>query len=170
MRECCTDHEGKPKRKYKTRADAEMVAKLRREDGVIVNIYRCEEGDGWHLTSRNTQPIPDVTRDMVNAPYLRQNQKDRSHIRDLVDDELVDNMKQIALVNLEKKIEDAQGKIEDVQEKIEEQMALYKKYKIKMHEIRSNLQEKDRELKEYQQQLNSYRQEYARAKQHMRSK
>ena len=160
MRECCTDHEGKPKRKYKTRADAEKMAQLRREDGVLVHVYRCEEGDGWHLTSRNNQPILPAT---VSATYLGRKQKAKTHLGDLIDKDLADKMKNAALVNLE-------IKIEDIQEKIEQQTELYKKYKTEMYEIRNKLKEKEKELREYQHQLRLCRQEYAQAKLHVNKK
>ncbi len=51
MNECCKDHAGKPKKKYATYEEAEAVARQRRREGVEVHIYKCFDGDGFHLTS-----------------------------------------------------------------------------------------------------------------------
>lgn len=54
MRECCTDHKGKPKKKYPIKEDAlDIAMHLEIEKSIYVKVYQCDARDGWHLTSHN---------------------------------------------------------------------------------------------------------------------
>jgi hypothetical protein len=47
----CAGADGKPKEAYASQQDAEKrAAILRSERGVILRAYRCDYGNGWHLT------------------------------------------------------------------------------------------------------------------------
>lgn len=47
----CTDGDGKPKRIYRTREDAERRAEiLKRERSVQLRVYECPYNNGYHLT------------------------------------------------------------------------------------------------------------------------
>lgn len=47
----CIDGNGKPKRLYDSRTAAERRASIiYRQSAVFLDIYRCPEGGGWHLT------------------------------------------------------------------------------------------------------------------------
>ena len=47
----CTSADGKKKDSYRTEEDAwRRAAILRKEQGAVLRVYRCEHGDGWHLT------------------------------------------------------------------------------------------------------------------------
>lgn len=48
----CTDHNGKRKDAYATKADAEKMMGIRAQAGVQLYMYRCPQGNGFHLTSR----------------------------------------------------------------------------------------------------------------------
>lgn len=49
----CVDHNGKPKDTYKTKEDALKMTDIRSRDGVMLYVYECPQGCGYHLTSRN---------------------------------------------------------------------------------------------------------------------
>ena len=47
----CTGTDGKPKDSYRSREEAQRRADiLYREQGVALDVYGCEHGNGWHLT------------------------------------------------------------------------------------------------------------------------
>ena len=49
----CSGRDGKSKRLYDTRSEAQDTADhVARSRGVRLRVYRCEWGRGWHLTSR----------------------------------------------------------------------------------------------------------------------
>lgn len=49
----CAGANGKPKEAYASQEDAERRAEiLRSEQGVNLRVYRCDYGNGWHLTKR----------------------------------------------------------------------------------------------------------------------
>jgi len=71
MRECCTDHMGKPKNKYSREEDALEVARyLELIKGIYVIVYQCDVGDGWHLTSQDVSQQPSPHR-VLNAHVIR---------------------------------------------------------------------------------------------------
>lgn len=48
----CTSQDGQPKESYRTQKEAQRRASiLKREQGVTLQIYPCEFGNGWHLTN-----------------------------------------------------------------------------------------------------------------------
>ena len=47
----CTDFYGDRKDAYPSEAMAQKMARIRAEAGVRLTVYRCPEGNGWHLTS-----------------------------------------------------------------------------------------------------------------------
>ena len=49
----CVDHNGKPKDTYKTKSDALKMVNIRANAGITLNIYKCPQGYGYHLTSRS---------------------------------------------------------------------------------------------------------------------
>ncbi|MBR9703043.1 hypothetical protein GOV10_03345 [Candidatus Woesearchaeota archaeon] len=76
LRECCTDHDGKPKKKYTLREDAKDAARhLEIEHGVIAEVYECDAGDGWHLTTHYVQQEPRVLRHNQPEPKKRKVRK-----------------------------------------------------------------------------------------------
>ena len=47
----CTGSDGKPKESYRSADEAQRRAGiLRQEQGVTLQVYACEHGNGWHLT------------------------------------------------------------------------------------------------------------------------
>ncbi|MFC1333175.1 MAG: hypothetical protein G8D91_00485 [gamma proteobacterium symbiont of Clathrolucina costata] len=64
MRDCCKDHDGKPKRKYSTESEAEKAAEAIRDEGESIRVYQCDDGDGWHLTSHNA-PSPERPKNVM---------------------------------------------------------------------------------------------------------
>lgn len=48
----CVDRNGQPKDTYKTKADALKMANIRSRTGVLLHVYECPQGSGYHLTSR----------------------------------------------------------------------------------------------------------------------
>ncbi len=161
MRECCTDHKGHPKRKYKTKAEAEKVAQLRCEEGVNVSVYPCEEGNGWHLTSRNTQHTQAYESIMVQKELLRYKQKSKNPLRNVIDEELSSQIKKMALTTLEKKIE-------ETQEKIDQQITLYKSNKKSYVEIRNTMREIELKIRDLKSDMHNYQQEYNIAKRRLK--
>ena len=47
----CSDVNGNAKDAYPTRAEAEKMAGIRAKAGVHLSVYKCPEGNGFHLTS-----------------------------------------------------------------------------------------------------------------------
>lgn len=47
----CRAHDGSLKLSYKTYEDAQKMVNIRANAGVTLNIYKCPEGNGYHLTS-----------------------------------------------------------------------------------------------------------------------
>lgn len=47
----CRDHNGKIKDAYATFQDAEKMVKIRKAAGVVLYVYKCPEGNCYHLTS-----------------------------------------------------------------------------------------------------------------------
>ena len=47
----CRDHKGNTKDTYATFQDAEKMVNIRKQAGVILYVYKCPEGKGFHLTS-----------------------------------------------------------------------------------------------------------------------
>ena len=47
----CRSHEGNSKDSYKTYSDAQKMANIRANTGVNLTVYKCPEGNGYHLTS-----------------------------------------------------------------------------------------------------------------------
>ncbi len=47
----CTDSCGNYKDAYPTEEQAIKMVGIRKKDGVQLSVYRCPEGNGWHLTS-----------------------------------------------------------------------------------------------------------------------
>ncbi len=99
MRQCCTDHNGNPKQNYQTKEEAEKAAERRNDDGVAITVYPCEEGDGWHLTSRNAPP-PERPKNVMTEEerklYTKQN---RNRMGNLFDEDLVAQIKGEARIN-----------------------------------------------------------------------
>jgi len=51
----CTGTDGRFKEAYRSSEDAQRRADiLRREQGVVLKVYACEYGNGWHLTKVTT--------------------------------------------------------------------------------------------------------------------
>lgn len=52
----CCGKDGKKKNLYLSEFDANAVANERRfATGITMHVYRCPEGDGWHITSNQRQ-------------------------------------------------------------------------------------------------------------------
>jgi len=50
----CKDANGKPKKLYNGRHEAEEIAKVRSSQANIhLSVYKCPYSDGWHLTKSN---------------------------------------------------------------------------------------------------------------------
>jgi len=105
MRECCTDHTGKPKKKYPIKEDALEVARnLELEKGIYVKVYQCDERDGWHLTSHDVpqQPGPTNVLNTKVSPRQPKKQKGRT-LGKILGKELVEKLKyEVQKRNLEK--------------------------------------------------------------------
>jgi len=129
MKPCCTDHKGKLKKKYLSIEEAEKVAQLRRDDGIGINVYPCEERNGWHLTSQNA-PLPQRPKNVMTQEDRRlYSRRNKNRLGDLIDGEVVrqlkDEVRKNTLLSLEKKI----GRLEqDIEEKV-------KAYKIRRKEL-----------------------------------
>ena len=47
----CTGTDGQLKEAYQSQKDAQKRANIiRKEQGVVLSVYACEHGNGWHLT------------------------------------------------------------------------------------------------------------------------
>jgi hypothetical protein len=65
MQELCSNAWGKTKVEYKTRAQAEKVAR-KTKSGLALRVYPCRSCGSWHLTSQEqrhkTEPIPSAAK------------------------------------------------------------------------------------------------------------
>lgn len=53
----CVDHSGKQKKLYRSFSEAEQAKKYREQESIgnlSLNIYRCPNGNGFHLTKKQT--------------------------------------------------------------------------------------------------------------------
>lgn len=52
----CSGKDGKRKKLYFSEYEATEMAELRsRETGITMHVYKCPEGEGWHITSNQRQ-------------------------------------------------------------------------------------------------------------------
>ncbi|MCG7887118.1 MAG: septation ring formation regulator EzrA [Candidatus Thiodiazotropha endolucinida] len=121
MRDCCKDHDGKPKQKYPTESEANNAAEALRDEGESIRVYRCEDGDGWHLTSQNAPP-PERPKNVMTREdkklysqdsYSRnRTRRKENSLGSLLNDEALSQMKAEAEKNtldiLKKKLEPLQ--------------------------------------------------------------
>ncbi len=161
MRQCCTDHKGIPKRKYRTKEEAEKVAEQRNVEGVAVKVYACEEGDGWHLTSINAPPPERPKNAMTPNERARYTRKQRNLLGKMLDEELLnelqDKSQKNTLNNLEKQIEVAQ-------QTLEEKKNEYQNSKKDFIEMRNQLKQAEQGVNEAKRKLSDAQLEYASAK------
>jgi len=161
MRQCCTDHKGVPKRKYRTKEEAEKVAEQRNDEGIAVKVYACEEGDGWHLTSQNAPPPERPKNVMTPNERARYTKKDRNFLGDALDEELLNRLKDEAqkktLANLEKKIEQAQ-------QALDQKKNDYQSHRNDLIEMRNRLRLAEQSVNEAKMELSNAQNEYASAK------
>ena len=116
MRPCCTDHNGNEKKKYDTRDEAERVAQLRRDDGIGVDIYECEDRNGWHLTSQNVPPPIRPSNVMTGEDRALYSSPKKGRLGDFLDEVAASELKQKVASNTlllyERKIENIKQDLE----------------------------------------------------------
>ncbi len=131
MRQCCTGYDGNLKQKYKTQEEAEDAAERRKDEGVKVAPYPCEEGDGWHLTSQNAPPLERPIKVMTKEERPLYTKRIKNRMGSLFNEELVAQMKTEARNNtlpiLKKKIEFFQN---EFNEKHKEYDCTMKQYRL----------------------------------------
>lgn len=49
----CVDSNGRAKDAYPSQEEAQKMANIRAKAGVHLAVYKCPEGNGWHLTSHS---------------------------------------------------------------------------------------------------------------------
>jgi len=171
MRQCCTDHNGNPKQKYETQEEAENAAKRGSEKGVAISVYPCEEGDGWHLTSRNAPPLERPITVMTKEEKKLYTRKNKNRIGSLLNKEIVEQMKNEARNNtlpiLKKNIEPLQLKFDEIYKEFAQ---LRKKYRLAEREkedvvvLRELLVETQNKLNVAKQELRAAKNEYESGK------
>ncbi|MGD2117203.1 MAG: hypothetical protein PVG66_02490 [Chromatiales bacterium] len=171
MRQCCSDHNGNIKKKYKTKEEAEKVAELRKDDGVAITVYPCEGGNGWHLTSRNAPPPERPKNVMTKEETKLYTKQHRNRLGNLFDEALVAQIKNEAKDNtlsiLKKKLESLQS---EFNERYREFDSLRKQYRRTEREkegtvdLREFLIEAEQNIKMTRQKLRDAKQEYESAK------
>ena len=174
MRQCCTDHGGKPKIKYTSQEVAEEAAERRRDEGEAVMVYACEEGDGWHLTSQNA-PAPERPKNVMSAQEKRFYSKDnkrrnRAPMGGMFSQDLYEQMKSEAEENtlpiLEKKIQPLQENFDLLHRKLgklSRQRRLSASNREETAELAKKIEVVAKDEKEARIKLRAAKNEYARA-------
>ncbi len=94
MSDCCEDYEGKGKNKYATYEDAIDVARAKREEGINVNVYKCLEGNGYHLTSHGQgDGTETLQQQLVRKFSKKHSQNSGNRVFQKLDDKTVNELK-----------------------------------------------------------------------------
>jgi len=161
MRQCCTDRAGNPKKKYQSKEEAEKSAQRRNNEGVKVIVYRCEEGDGWHLTSQNASPPERLNNVMIQVERVRYTKKNKNLLGNILDEELVNQLKNESQKNT---LSILGEKIELAQQELDQKTIAYKSHKKDFFEVRKILNFAKQDLDEAQRELRNAQHEYDAAK------
>lgn len=161
MNPCCTDQSGNPKKKYQSKEDAEKVAKRRRDEGVAIKIYQCEQGNGWHLTSKNAaepiRPKNVMTRE-ERGLYTRPG---KNLLGDAVGEEIFSQIKKDLL---ESTLRSMETKIDQTQQEIDEKAELIRSRRRQIAELKKELLTAEEDLKATRRNLSFRKREYESAK------
>lgn len=161
MKPCCTDHKGKEKKKYKTKDEAERVAQLRRDDGIGIKVYECEDKDGWHLTSRNAPPPIRPKNVMTQEERALYTGRRVSRLGDLLEEEVASDLKQKVrknTLNLYKR------KIENLKQDLETREQIIRRHRQQLAILRKELQSAEEDYRIARREIISTEREYERAK------
>lgn len=167
MRQCCTDHKGKKKRKYQTKEEAEKAAELRNDEGIAVKVYPCEEGDGWHLTSQNAPPPDRPKNIMTQAEKNIYTKRTRNLLGNLIGEDIMAQIKDGAEKNT---LVIHQEKIEQFQQEYDERYRDYKECKKDAAIVRQRLKLAEHALRMVNQNLYTAKNEYELAKRRIMKK
>jgi len=139
MRQCCTGYDGKQKQKYKTQEEAENAAERRNDEGVKVSPYPCEDGDGWHLTSKEAPPLVRPIKVMTKDERKLYKKHIRNRMGSLLNEELVAQLKTEARSNtlpiLKKRIDLFQNEFNNTLKEYDCTMKQYRLAKNSKEEI-----------------------------------
>lgn len=156
MKDCCTDSEGTPKKKYSSKEEAEKIAQFRRDEGLVIKVYQCEMRNGWHLTSLNATP-PARSKNVLTSEDSRlYTEKIRKRLKNVLGEaksnEIRDKFRRIAL-------EELQAKVDQLERDSEEQLGAVQNCRKEMAILRGDLKAAEQELRESRQNLSKARHE-----------
>jgi flagellar capping protein FliD len=161
MKQCCTDKNGNPKRKYQTKEEAEKSAEQISDNGIAIKVYQCEDGNGWHLTSLNA-PSPERPKNVMTEAERKQYSKSNDNsLGSLFDKEFVRQLKKDSHNNT---LDALDKKIKEAQEELEKKENVYQEYRKKFIEIRNKFNLASIDMKEAKQKLLNAENEYKSAK------
>lgn len=161
MNSCCTDQNGNPKKKYQSKEEAEKVAERRRDEGVAIKIYQCEQGDGWHLTSKNAA-LPIRPRNVMTQEerglYTRPG---KNLLGNAVGEEIFSQIKKDLL---ESTLRSMETKIDRTRQEIDEKAELIRSRRQLIAELKKELLTAEEDLKATRRNLSFRKREYESAK------
>lgn len=167
MSQCCTDHVGNPKQKYKSREEAELAAERRKEEGVELMVYPCDKGDGWHLTSRNAPPVLRPKNVMTQQERGLYSKPTKNLIGNVISEnleiQLKDRGRRKTLFLLKKNVEEAQLKLD-------KKKGVYQNYKKNLFEMKKNLSLAEQDVRESKRKLSNAQLECNSAQRRIRVK
>jgi hypothetical protein len=158
MKPCCSDHNGNPKKKYKNREEAEKAAQSRRDEGVGINLYPCEEKDGWHLTSQNAPPPIRPKNVMTPEERGLYTRRSKNRLGDLLDEEVAKQLKDEVGRNT---LHSQRGKLETLQQDIDDRVESIRSHRKELAILRNNLKTAEKNLNLTRQDLSIAKHEYA---------
>lgn len=161
MRQCCTNHNGRRKQKYKTQEEAENAAYHRKNEGETVSIYPCEDGDGWHLTSNASPPLERPIREMTIEERRLYTKKNKNLLGNSLDKWLLNDLKDKSEKNTLAIYEE---NIEQAQQELDKKKGIYQNNEKGFLEARKRLRLARQDLNEATLKLQNAQQEYSSEK------
>lgn len=154
MKECCTDSAGNPKKKYSSKKEAERIAQLRRDEGMGIDVYPCNKGDGWHLAPQNT-PTPARPQNVMTSEDRRLcTEKIRKRLENVLGEaklkEIKDEIRRNTLQALEAKVDQLEH---DVGESVAAATVCRKEFAV----LQGNLKSVEQDLLETRRHLSKAR-------------
>ena len=156
MQDCCTDRAGNPKKKYSSKEEAEKIAQLRRAEGLGINVYQCEERDGWHLTSLNATPQTRPENVMTSEDRGLYTKRIRNRLENVLGEvksrKIKDEIRRNTLQAL-------QAKVDQLERDSEEKVGAIQNCRKELVILRGNLKAAEHELRETRHNLSKARHE-----------
>ena len=160
MKQCCTDRNGDPKKKYRSREEAEKAARRERNETVGQTVYPCDEGDGRHLASPNASSPTSRQSVITRDARVALNGHTGNPLADSTKREVVKRLADYARPGALQLLEE---KIAGFQRDTEEKTEAVRRLRRQIAALKNELESAERDLKASQRKLSNARFEYHRS-------